>query len=122
MATKALAAVAVTTSGFTNETWTTVDLSTVGPNMTEQKPGSDLHSWMVECKAGSAAPVHVVLRNDPGAGVPATDGWEIEQGGVMGDEAVRGLRYMSFRSILGNGTVKIMIRADRTDLEAPWSS
>ena len=117
---KALAAVAQTTVTFNADEWTTVDLSTVGPNMTEAKPGSDLHSFLIECKFNSLASAYVVFRDDPGVGANATDGWEIEPGAVLGDESYRGMRFMSFRSSELTGAVKIMIRADESDVFSPW--
>ena len=117
---KALAAVAQSTVTFNADEWTTLDLSTVGPNLTDSKPGSDLHSFMIECKFNSLASAYVVFRDNPGVGVNATDGWEIEAGAVLGDEAYRGMRFMSFRSTELTGTVKVMIRADETDVFSPW--
>jgi hypothetical protein len=122
MSRQALAAVAQTTAVFGIDDWTTVDLSTVGPNLTDSQPGADLDSVMIENKFTSTGSAYVVFRDDPGVGVAASDGWEIEPGGVLGESAIRKLRFLSFRATDGAGTVKVMIRANKTAQQTPWDS
>tara|TARA_Y100000593_G_scaffold31992_1_gene63041 strand:- start:5718 stop:6086 length:369 start_codon:yes stop_codon:yes gene_type:complete len=118
---KALAAIAQATATFADDQWTTIDLGSVGPNMTDVQPGADVESIMIENKFTSTGSAFVVFKNDPGAGAPATDGWEVEPGAVYGEDAVRNMRYVSLRSIGGGaGTVKIMLRSFKTALQAPW--
>lgn len=122
MSKQALAATAQTIAVFGAEDWTTVDLATVGPNLTEEQPGADLDSVMIENKFTSTGSAYVVFKNDPGVGVAASDGWEIEPGGVLGESAIRKLRYISFRAADGAGTVKVMIRANKTNQQTPWDN
>jgi len=122
MSRQALAAVAQASVTFGIDGWTTLDLSTVGPNLTTLKPGADLDSVMIENKIASVGSAYVVFRDDPGVGVAASDGWEIEPGGVLGESAIRKLRYLSFRSTGGAGTVKVLIRANRSAQQTPWEN
>ena len=122
MSVKTLAAVAQTTATFEAATWTTIDLSTVGPNLTTAKPGNDIDSVMIENKFTSTGSAYVVFRDDPGPGTAATDGWEVEPGGVLGEDGIRHLRYVSVRSTDGAGAIKLLLRSRKTDIQAPWDS
>lgn len=122
MSLKTLAAVAQSTANFGVDNWTTIDLSTVGPNLTDAKPGDDIASVMIENKFSSTGSAYVVFRDDPGPGTAATDGWEVEPGGVLGEDSIRHLRYVSVRATDGAGAIKLLLRSYKTDIQAPWDS
>ena len=117
-----LAAVAQTTQAFDTTGWAQVDLSTVGPNLTTAQPGADVASVMIENKSTSTGSAYVVFKADPGDGVAASTGWEIAPGGVLGENGIRGLRYISIRAASDSGTVKIMVRSFRDVNQAPWTN
>lgn len=113
-------AVGQTTATFDSNGWTTIDLSTVPANMTTLKPGADIASILIENKHSSSASAFVVYRGDVNA-MAATDGFEIEPGGVLGEGQVKNMRYISVRSIADSGTIKLVIRSYRDANAAPWS-
>lgn len=115
-------AMAHTTVTFTATEWTQVNLSDIGPNLTEGQPGEDVQSIMIQCTASSASPVHFVFKQDPGVNVSASHGFEIEVGGVLQEGTVKNIRYLSLRGATGGGTVKIILRSYRTAAQAPWDS
>ena len=117
---KQVVAVAQTTAAFDSNGWTTIDLSTVGPNMTASQPGADVASILVENKFASTASAYVVFRDDVGS-LAATDGFEIEPGGVLGEGQVKNMRYLSVRATAATGTIKLIIRSYRSAESAPWS-
>tara|TARA_B100001175_G_scaffold311876_1_gene316977 strand:+ start:3413 stop:3790 length:378 start_codon:yes stop_codon:yes gene_type:complete len=107
---------------FTSSEWTEIDLSTVGPNLTEKQPGEDVQSVLIHNKSGSSSAAHIVFKRDPGAGIPASHGFEIEVGGVLQEGTVKNIRYLSLRGATGSGTVKLILRSHRTAQEAPWGN
>lgn len=112
-------AVAQTTATFDANSWTTIDLSTVGPNLTAHQPGSDVASILIENKFSSTASAYVVFRQDT-AGLAVTDGFEIEPGGVLGEGQVKNMRYISVRATAATGEIKVLLRSYRTAVNAPW--
>lgn len=115
-----IGAIAQTTVTFSSSEWTTLDLATVGPNMTVNKPGEDVQSILVENKISSASSVALVYKDDPGSEVSYNIGWEIEAGGVLQEGQIKNLRYLSFRGLTGGGQVKVMIRSYRDDSRSKW--
>ncbi|BAQ84303.1 hypothetical protein [uncultured Mediterranean phage uvMED] len=113
-------AVGQTTANFDSNGWTTIDLSTVPANMTTLQPGADIASILIENKHSSSASAYVVYRNDVNA-MAATDGFEIEPGGVLGEGQVKNMRYISVRSTADSGTIKLVIRSYRDANASPWS-
>ena len=110
MSLKTLAAIAQSTANFGVDNWTTIDLSTVGPNLTDAKPGDDIASVMIENKFTSTGSAYVVFRDNPGPGTAPTDDWEVEPGGVLGEDTD------------GAGAIKLLLRSYKTDIQAPWDS
>lgn len=117
-----IVAMAHTSVDFGVSGWTTLDLGTMGPNLTEKQPGEDIGSILIENKSTSSSSVHFVFKNDPGADVSYSHGFEIGAGGVLQEGTVKNLRYVSFRGATGSGTVKVILRSYRTADQAPWDS
>ena len=113
-------AVGQTTASFDSNGWTTIDLSTIPGNMTAVQPGADIASILIENKHSSTASAYVVFRDDV-ATMQATDGFEIEPGGVLGEGQVKNMRYISVRALADTGTVKVILRSYRSAQAAPWS-
>lgn len=114
-----IAAVAHTAHAFDSTGWTVVPLSSIGPNMTEYQPGQDIASMMVENRFESDGSAFVILRDPPAADSPASMGFEVEPGGVLTLDKLRGVDRIAVR---GNdaGIIKVLIRSYKTAVEAPW--
>ena len=115
-------AMAHKTVNFTATEWTQVNLSEIGPNLTEGQPGEDVQSIMIQCTATSSSPVHFVFKQDPGVNTSASHGFEIEVGGVLQEGTVKNIRHLSLRGATGGGTCKIILRSYRTAEKAPWNT
>lgn len=114
-----IAAVAQARFNFDATGWTVIDLSTIGPNMTERQPGRDVASLMIENRFESSGSAFVILRSPPAADSSAELGFEVEPGGVLTLDKLRNVVRLSVRGS-DVGIVKVLVRSYKTATEAPW--
>ena len=114
-----IAAVAHAAHAFDATGWTVVQLSSIGPNMTQYQPGKDVASMMVENRYESDGSAFVILRHPPSADAPASMGFEVEPGGVLTLDKLRGVDRIAVRGS-DTGIIKVLIRSYKTVEEAPW--
>ena len=114
-----IAAVAHAVQGFSAGGWSVLQLSDIGPNMTTYRPGRDIASIKIENRYQSDGSAFVILKAPPAADSPASLGFEVEPGGVLTLDKLRGIDVIAVRGS-DDGSIKVLVRSYKTASEAPW--